>query len=99
MPNTASEFERATKYVQSMPKGESTLSNEDKLAFYANYKQATVGTCKAHGGAQPWSVQFEARAKWDAWNALGERTADEAKKAYVAALDKADKDWRSKATQ
>jgi acyl-CoA-binding protein len=34
------------------------------LQIYGLYKQATVGD---NTGAQPWAVQVEARAKWEAW--------------------------------
>ena len=40
-------------------------------------------------GSQPWTVQFEARAKWDAWNEVKGMDAEEAKRQYVALLDKA----------
>lgn len=91
----AADFEKAVAYVRALPKGESTLSQEQQLAFYANFKQATVGTCKQHGGAQPWAVQFEARAKWDAWNALGEKSSEAAKADYVNLLDSSVPAWRN----
>jgi diazepam-binding inhibitor (GABA receptor modulating acyl-CoA-binding protein) len=40
-------------------------SNGDLLILYGLYKQATAGDCNV---AQPWAVQLEARAKWEAWN-------------------------------
>ena len=40
-------------------------TNDDKLALYGWFKQATVGDINI---AQPWAVQVEARAKWEAWN-------------------------------
>jgi diazepam-binding inhibitor (GABA receptor modulating acyl-CoA-binding protein) len=40
-------------------------SNKDLLILYGLYKQSTEGDCQT---AQPWAVQVEARAKWDAWN-------------------------------
>lgn len=51
------------------------------MQAYGLYKQATVGDVE---GSQPWSVQFEARAKWDAWNnnPCKGKSADEAKEAY-----------------
>ncbi len=42
-------------------------------------------------GSQPWTVQFEARAKWDAWNEVKGMHAEEAKRQYVALLDKVGK--------
>ena len=91
---STTDFEKAVAYVRSLPKGESTITQEQQLQFYANFKQATVGTCSQHGGSQPWAVQFEARAKWDAWNALGNKTADEAKADYVKLLDQTQPEWR-----
>lgn len=40
------------------------VSNEDLLILYGLYKQSTQGDCNI---PQPWSVQIEARQKWDAW--------------------------------
>jgi len=40
-------------------------SNADLLILYGLYKQATEGDCNI---PQPWAVQIEARAKWEAWN-------------------------------
>ena len=37
-------------------------------------------------------MQIEARSKWDAWSALGDMTAEDAKKAYVAKLTELTKD-------
>lgn len=34
-------------------------------------------------GAQPWAVQFEARAKWDAWAELKGMSKEEAMRRYV----------------
>jgi diazepam-binding inhibitor (GABA receptor modulating acyl-CoA-binding protein) len=42
-----------------------TPSNGDLLFLYGLYKQATRGDCEI---AQPWALQVEARAKWEAWN-------------------------------
>jgi diazepam-binding inhibitor (GABA receptor modulating acyl-CoA-binding protein) len=91
---TAAEFEKATAYVRNMP---TTVSVPDatKLGFYAHFKQATAGPCAQNGGAQPYKVQFESRAKWDTWNALGAMNAEEAKTKYVELLDGVVKDWRS----
>jgi diazepam-binding inhibitor (GABA receptor modulating acyl-CoA-binding protein) len=92
---SAGDFDKAVAYVRSIPKGQSTLSQAQQLSFYANFKQATVGTCKQHGGSQPWAVQLEARAKWDAWNALDDKDADTAKSDYVKMLDECVPSWRN----
>jgi len=56
-------------------------SDEELLDFYGLYKQATVGD---NNTAQPWAVQMEARAKWDAWAKYKGLSADEAQQKYVA---------------
>ena len=92
---SAGDFDKAVAYVRSLPKGQSTLTQAQQLSFYANFKCATVGACKQHGGSQPWAVQLEARAKWDAWNALGEKAAESAKADYVKMLDECVPNWRN----
>ena len=42
--------------------------------------QATVGDVE---GSQPWAVQMEARAKWDAWNSVKGMPKEEAMKQYA----------------
>lgn len=58
----------------------SSASNADKLQLYALYKQATAGTDR---GSAPSSFNFVAKAKYDAWEALGDMSAEDAVKAYV----------------
>ena len=41
-----------------------TPSNADLLILYGLYKQITEGDCST---AQPWAIQIQQRAKWDAW--------------------------------
>lgn len=83
-------FEAAVEYVRSLPKdGPVQLTNEVKLIFYGLFKQATEGEVK---GTQPWALQVEARAKWDAWNANKGMSADDAKAKYVEKLVEVTKD-------
>ena len=84
---SAGDFDNAVNHVRSLPKGESTITQEQQLQFYANFKQATVGPCSQHGGAQPWAVQFEARAKWDAWNGCKGTASDDAKQQYIDLIE------------
>ena len=44
-------------------------------------------------GSQPWAVQMEARAKWDAWNSVKGMAKEEAMKQYAALLDAGNPDW------
>ena len=84
-----SAFEQAVEFVGSLPKdGDVQLSNQQKLKFYSLFKQATVGKCSEKGGSQPWAIKIEARAKWDAWNALGDLSKEDAEKQYVDELTK-----------
>ena len=57
--------------------------NEQKLKWYGLYKQATVGTCSENGGSRPGMFSIQARAKWDAWNALDDMTTEQAEQEYV----------------
>jgi diazepam-binding inhibitor (GABA receptor modulator, acyl-CoA-binding protein) len=77
-------FEAAVEHVRALPKdGPVQLDNETRLVFYSLFKQANEGDVK---GTQPWAVQMEARAKWDAWNGRKGMSSDDAKAAYVAKL-------------
>jgi acyl-CoA-binding protein len=89
-----SEFEAASKYVATSkgPKPDSAT----QLEYYALFKLATVGSCSVHGGAQPSFFNMTNRAKWDAWNKLGDLSKEEAEQKYVQLLDKHDPDWRLK---
>mmetsp|Transcript_10553 Transcript_10553/g.12196 ORF Transcript_10553/g.12196 Transcript_10553/m.12196 type:complete len:99 (+) Transcript_10553:2-298(+) len=94
MSSVEKDFNAAVAYVRGLPKGKSPISTSKQLDFYARFKQATLGTCAEHGGAQPWAVKVEARAKWDAWNKLGNMPKDEAMKEYVSMLNEVSPKWR-----
>lgn len=66
------------KQLTSMP------STDNLLRLYALYKQATTGDVNT---SQPWAVQIEARAKWDAWNKCKGMSKDKAKETYIALVD------------
>ena len=92
----SADFDAAVAFVRALPKdGPIQLDNAAKLEFYGLYKQATEGDVT---GTQPWAVQFEARAKWDAWAANKGMAADEAKQKYVDGLtsnvEQHGGDWR-----
>lgn len=56
------------------------LSNDHKLQIYALFKQASQGKCST---PQPSLINFTERAKWNAWNELGDMSRDEARARYV----------------
>lgn len=66
------------------------------IPFPGRFKRATVGKCSDKGGSQPWAVQMEARAKWDAWAALNDTDVETAKKEYVDKLKEITKDQGDK---
>jgi diazepam-binding inhibitor (GABA receptor modulating acyl-CoA-binding protein) len=60
--NMEKSFQDAASRIKTR---KTTPSNGDLLILYGLYKQATAGDCNV---AQPWAVQIESRAKWEAWN-------------------------------
>ncbi|GHP03654.1 diazepam-binding inhibitor-like [Pycnococcus provasolii] len=84
------QFKRAVYYIKNGPKPASDSSNEVKLAYYKFFKQATVGDVE---GSQPWQVQFEARAKWDAWNSVKGMSKEEAMQKYAELLTSETPGW------
>ena len=84
-----SDFEKAVYYVRNAP-ADPNATNESKLAFYGLFKQATAGD---NNTSQPWAIQLEARAKWDAWKACEGKSQDDAKRDYVALVAAANPNW------
>ena len=58
--------------------------NATLLKIYALYKQATAGDVE---GDRPGFSDFVGRAKWDAWNGLKGKTADEAMQLYIDLIE------------
>lgn len=82
MSELATKFQDAAERVKKLP---SRPSNEDLLALYALYKQATAGDVT---GSRPGMLQFEARAKYDAWAGKKGLSKDAAMTQYVALVDR-----------
>ncbi len=78
MADVKAEFEQAQKDVETLTR---RPSNEDLLALYAHYKQATAGDV---AGKRPGMTDFKGRAKYDAWAKLKGTDAEAAMQAYVA---------------
>ncbi|KAI8513568.1 Acyl-CoA binding domain containing 5 [Branchiostoma belcheri] len=86
MAATQARFDAAVKVIQSLPKnGSITPSHETMLTFYAYYKQATIGPCDI---SRPGFWDVVGRAKWEAWNRLGNMPKEEAMDNYVDTLKK-----------
>ncbi|EAL72679.1 acyl-CoA binding protein [Dictyostelium discoideum AX4] len=71
-------FEEAAQKVKEFTK---KPSNDELLSLYGLYKQGTDGDCNI---SEPWAVQVEAKAKYNAWNALKGTSKEDAKAKYVA---------------
>ena len=64
-------------------------SNDQLLELYALYKQATVGDVE---GSRPGMLDLKGRAKYDAWAKKKGVKSEDAKKKYVALVDKLEKE-------
>lgn len=77
-------FQAAVSIVQKLPKeGPITTTNEQKLKFYALFKQATIGDVNTD---RPGIFSLVERKKWDAWKTAEGTSSDEAKEKYIEAL-------------
>ncbi|XP_026148238.1 acyl-CoA-binding domain-containing protein 5A isoform X2 [Mastacembelus armatus] len=74
-------FQAAVKVIKSLPPdGPFQPSNDMMLKFYSYYKQATLGACNIQ---RPHFWDAVGRAKWEAWNSLGDMPKEAAMAAYV----------------
>ena len=75
------DFEAAQTRVKTLSE---KPSNDDLLALYSLYKQATEGDVK---GEAPSGFDFRGAAKYAAWEKRRGMSADEAMQAYVNLVD------------
>ena len=78
MSDLKAQFEQAQKDVRKLTK---KPSNDDLLALYSTFKQATEGDVS---GARPGMLALVERAKYDAWAKLKGTKPDAAMKSYLA---------------
>ncbi|NXW92292.1 ECI2 isomerase, partial [Alopecoenas beccarii] len=71
------DFEKAQEQLKLLKKDP---GNETKLNLYALFKQATEGPCNS---PKPGMLDFVKKAKWDAWNSLGNLSQDNARQKYI----------------
>jgi diazepam-binding inhibitor (GABA receptor modulator, acyl-CoA-binding protein) len=76
-------FEKAQADAKSLT---SRPSNDDLLALYALFKQATQG--EASSAKKPGRFDLVGKAKYDAWSKLAGTSADDAKQRYVDTVDR-----------
>lgn len=72
------EFDQAVARSKELTK---RPSNEELLQLYGLFKQATEGDVT---GDRPGGFDFKGIAKYDAWAAMKGKSADDAKKEYIA---------------
>ena len=77
MSDLKSQFEQAQKDVKGLSE---RPSDDDMLALYALYKQATAGDVS---GDKPGMFDFVGRAKHEAWSELTGTDADTAMQNYI----------------
>ncbi|KAL0727137.1 hypothetical protein Bca4012_023230 [Brassica carinata] len=77
-------FMAASNLLEESGKGEE-IGAEAKMELYGLHKIATEGSCRE---AQPMAVLVSARAKWNAWQKLGNMSQEEAMEQYLALVSK-----------
>ncbi len=76
------EFQDAAERVQKLPR---RPGNQDLLALYSLYKQATEGDLT---GKRPGVFDPRGRAKYDAWAAIRGKSGEDAMAEYVALVQR-----------
>ena len=76
-------FKAADDFIKTNKDPNSKMSNEEKLKFYALFKQATSGECT---GPAPSRLNVVAKAKYDAWKSVGKLSKDDAKRKFIEVL-------------
>ncbi|BBN02767.1 hypothetical protein MPTK1_2g17950 [Marchantia polymorpha subsp. ruderalis] len=66
------------------------VSNDTQLLLYGLYKLATEGPCST---PQPSAYKMSARAKWNAWQKLGNIGPEEAMNRYIAVVSEMSPGW------
>lgn len=82
MSDLTEKFQQAAVDVKTLT---SRPSNEDMLALYANFKQASNGDVS---GKRPGMFDMVGRAKYDAWADLKGVSSDDAKQTYIDTVNR-----------
>jgi len=92
-------FNRAVSIIQNMPRdGPVKPSTEDRLHFYGYFKQATVGDLPADN-QRPGLLDFEGKAKWDAWKSREGVSKETCWKEYADRLEQLLKKYNDEASK
>ncbi|MEK8031559.1 acyl-CoA-binding protein [Ideonella sp. DXS29W] len=81
MADLKARFETAVAESKQLPE---KPDNMTLLKIYSLYKQATAGDVE---GKRPGFTDMVGRAKWDAWNELKGKSADEAMQDYIDLIE------------
>lgn len=81
MADLKAKFEQA---VADSKKLSEKPDNATLLKIYSLYKQATAGDVE---GKRPGFTDIVGRAKWDAWNELKGKSANEAMQTYIELIE------------
>ncbi|TMW50375.1 hypothetical protein DOY81_004529 [Sarcophaga bullata] len=76
------QFNAAAERVKTLTK---RPTDEEFLELYALFKQATVGD---NNTSKPGLLDLKGKAKWEWWNKQKGKSQDDAKKEYVAFVEK-----------
>lgn len=77
------QFEMAVADSKTLPQ---KPGNEDLLQLYALYKQASVGDINTEAPSN--AFDFVAKAKYNAWEAIKGKTADQAMTEYISLVQR-----------
>jgi len=83
-PELETKFEAAANLIAKGTPTKGSASTDDKLKLYGLYKQAKEGD---NTTSQPWSVQWETKAKWEAWEKCKGKSKDTAMTEYIAEVE------------
>ena len=81
MADLKKKFEQAVADSKSLPE---KPDNMTLLKIYSLYKQASAGDVE---GKRPGFTDMVGRAKWDAWNELKGKAANEAMQEYIDLIE------------
>lgn len=85
MADLKKKFEKASVDVKSL---DERPSNDDMLALYAHFKQATAGDVS---GDRPGMFDLVGKAKYDAWAGIKGTSKEDAMKKYIAIVERLQK--------
>ena len=81
MATVKAQFEAAVAQSKQLPE---KPDNMTLLQIYALYKQASAGDVD---GKRPGFTDMVGRAKWDAWNSLKGKSADDSMQEYIDLIE------------